>query len=79
MHGDDYFLIFDILRQDIQRPDSERISGNFIKMLEDFAVSEKGELAFADCTFQDNVGSEDFNLVSITRDGCENKQFSQLP
>lgn len=79
MHGDDYFLIFDIISQDIQRPDAERISRNFIKMLEDFAVNEEGVLAFGDCTFQDNVGSEDFNLLSITRDGCENKHFSQFP
>lgn len=48
-------------------------------MLADFAVCEKGILTYGDCTFQDNVGSEDFNLLSITRDGCENKQFKRFP
>ncbi|KAH8250977.1 hypothetical protein KR026_001834 [Drosophila bipectinata] len=79
VHGDDYFLIFDVINQDTQRPDAERISKNFIKLLENFAIGDKGVLTFGDCTFQDNVGSDDFKLTSITRDGCENKQFSQFP
>ncbi|XP_032309973.1 esterase-5B-like [Drosophila ananassae] len=80
VHGDDYFLIFENVVRDSQlRPDEERISKNFIKMLTDFAICEKGTLTYGDCTFQDNVGSEDFNLLSITRDGCENKQFKRFP
>ncbi|KAH8380145.1 hypothetical protein KR009_009186 [Drosophila setifemur] len=80
VHGDDYFLIFENFVRDLQlRPDEEKISKNFIKMLEDFATSDKGILTFGDCTFQDNVGSEKFNLLSITRDSCENKQYTEFP
>ncbi|XP_017021360.1 esterase-5B-like [Drosophila kikkawai] len=80
VHGDDYFLIFENgLRNPQLRPDEEVISKNFIKMLGDFAVSDKGILTYGECTFQDNVGSETFNLLSITRDGCENKQYVEFP
>ncbi|KAH8255232.1 hypothetical protein KR038_006552, partial [Drosophila bunnanda] len=80
VHGDDYFLIFDNVARNPQlRPDEEVISKNFIKMLADFAVSEEGTLTYGECTFQDNVGSETFNLLKITRDGCENKQYVEFP
>ncbi|KAH8367276.1 hypothetical protein KR200_008108 [Drosophila serrata] len=80
VHGDDYFLIFEnMVRNPQLRPDEEIISKNFIKMLADFAVSKEGTLTYAECTFQDNVDSETFNLLSITRDGCENRQFVEFP
>uniref|UniRef100_A0A6P4FPN7 Esterase-6-like n=1 Tax=Drosophila rhopaloa TaxID=1041015 RepID=A0A6P4FPN7_DRORH len=80
VHGDDYFLIFENVVRDAQlRPDEERISRNFINMLADFALSDKGTLTFGDCVFQDNVGSEKFNLLAIDRNGCENKQYAEFP
>ncbi|XP_017043446.1 esterase 6 [Drosophila ficusphila] len=80
VHGDDYFLIFENVVRHVQlRPDEERISKNFINMLADFAVSDKGTLTFGDCVFQDNVGSDNFKLLSITREGCENKEYAEFP
>ncbi|XP_017071280.1 esterase 6 [Drosophila eugracilis] len=80
IHGDDYFLIFgNLVRNPLLRSDEKRISKNFINMLADFAVSKQGILKFGDCTFEDNVGSEKFNLLFINRDGCENKQYVQFP
>ncbi|KAH8364855.1 hypothetical protein KR084_012629 [Drosophila pseudotakahashii] len=80
VHGDDYFLIFENIVRDPQlRPDEEIISRNFINMLADFSGSENGILKYGECVFQDNVGSEKFNLLSIDREGCENKQYVQFP
>ncbi|KAH8270425.1 hypothetical protein KR018_009950, partial [Drosophila ironensis] len=80
VHGDDYFLIFENIVRDPQlRPDEERLSRDFIKMLEEFATSDSGILSFGECTFQDNVGSDKFNLLSITSNGCKNKQFTEFP
>uniref|UniRef100_A0A6P4FLL3 Carboxylic ester hydrolase n=1 Tax=Drosophila rhopaloa TaxID=1041015 RepID=A0A6P4FLL3_DRORH len=49
VHGDDFFLIFDLgsLRPVI-RPDEEVISKKFLRMLEDLALSEKGVLTFGE-------------------------------
>ncbi|KAH8316737.1 hypothetical protein KR074_001570 [Drosophila pseudoananassae] len=79
VHGDDYFLMFESALRDSLRSDEEKISKNFIKMIANFAVSDGGPLSFGDCTFHDNVGREKLNLLSITRTGCENKQFIQFP
>ncbi|XP_017096398.2 esterase-5B-like [Drosophila bipectinata] len=79
VHGDDYFLMFESALRDSLRSDEEKISKNFIKMITNFAVFDEGPLSFGDCTFHDNVGSEKFNLLSITRTGCENKQFIEFP
>ncbi|KAH8297857.1 hypothetical protein KR054_011859 [Drosophila jambulina] len=80
VHGDDYFLIFEnVVRNPQLRPDEQVISKNFIKMLADFAVSDEGILTYGECTFEDNVDRETFNLLSITRDGCEKKQYVEFP
>ncbi|KAH8239925.1 hypothetical protein KR032_009399 [Drosophila birchii] len=80
VHGDDYFLMFNnVIRNPQLRPDEEVIFKNFVKMLADFAVNDEGILTYGECTFQDNVDSETFNLLSITRDGCENKQYVEFP
>ncbi|XP_016997165.2 esterase 6 [Drosophila takahashii] len=80
VHGDDYFLIFENVVRDPQlRPDEEIISRNFINMLADFSLSENGILKYGECVFEDNVGSEKFNLLSIDREGCENKKFVEFP
>ncbi|KAH8250975.1 hypothetical protein KR026_001830 [Drosophila bipectinata] len=77
VHGDDFFLIFDVgsLRGAI-RPDEEIISRNFIRMLEDFSLSDNGSLTFGSCVFEDNVGREHLQHLRITRNGCKNEQFS---
>lgn len=80
MHGDDYHLIFEnSVRSPQLRPDEEVISKNFIAMLADFAVSDNGILTYGDCFFQDNVGSEKFNVLKITRDRCEEMQYDEFP
>jgi len=48
-------------------------------MLADFALSDNGILKYGECVFQDNVGSESFNLLLINKEGCENKQYVQFP
>ncbi|EDW40256.1 Est-5B [Drosophila persimilis] len=80
VHGDDYFLIFEnIVREPQLRSDEETISRNFLKMLNDFVLSENGTLAFGACVFQDNVGSSKLQLLSITRNGCENLELESFP
>ncbi|XP_052845028.1 esterase-5B [Drosophila gunungcola] len=80
VHGDDYFLIFENVVRDPQlRPDEKSISRNFISMLADFALSDNGTLTYGECVFQDNVGSEKFNLLLIGKNGCQNKQYVQFP
>nr|AAA28515.1 esterase-5B [Drosophila pseudoobscura] len=80
VHGDDYFLIFEnIVREPQLRSDEEIISRNFLKMLNDFVLSENGTLAFGTCVFQDNVGSSKLQLLSITRNGCENLELESFP
>nr|O16170.1 RecName: Full=Esterase-5B; Short=Est-5B; AltName: Full=Carboxylic-ester hydrolase 5B; Short=Carboxylesterase-5B; Flags: Precursor [Drosophila miranda]AAB70221.1 carboxylesterase-5B [Drosophila miranda]AAX13095.1 esterase 5B [Drosophila miranda] len=80
VHGDDYFLIFEnIVREPQLRSDEEIISRNFLKMLNDFVLSENGTLAFGTCDFQDNVGSSKLQLLSITRNGCENLELESFP
>nr|CAA61458.1 carboxylesterase [Drosophila pseudoobscura] len=80
VHGDDYFLIFEnIVREPQLRSDEEIISRNFLKMLNDFVLSENGTLAFGACVFQDNVGSSKLQLLSITRNGCENLELESFP
>nr|AAB70225.1 carboxylesterase-5A [Drosophila pseudoobscura] len=77
VHGDDVFLIFNVSFVPAnRRPDEEIISRNFIKMLEYFALSTDDTMAYGDCVFQNNVGSKHMQLLSITRDGCENKQLN---
>ncbi|XP_044250810.1 esterase P-like [Drosophila takahashii] len=79
-HGDDILLIFDIaFLRPVIRPDEAIISGKFIKMLEDFALSNSEALAFGDCDFQNNVNSTQYQLLRITRSGCKNEQHNQFP
>ncbi|KAH8270431.1 hypothetical protein KR018_009957, partial [Drosophila ironensis] len=76
VHGDDFFLIFDVgALRTAPRPDEEIISRNFIKMLEDFAVSDNGTLTFGSCVFQNNVQSQRLQQLRITRNGCQNEQY----
>nr|AAU05621.1 carboxylesterase 6 [Drosophila teissieri] len=80
VHGDDYFLIFEnSVREAELRPDEKIISRNFINMLADFALSDHGVLKYGECVFKDNVGSEKFELLSIHKAGCENKQYVEFP
>ncbi|XP_037718539.1 esterase 6 [Drosophila subpulchrella] len=80
VHGDDYFLIFENVVRDLElRLDEQIISKNFINMLADFALSDSGILKYGECVFQDNVGSEKFNLLLINKEGCENKHYVQFP
>nr|CAA61466.1 carboxylesterase [Drosophila pseudoobscura] len=80
VHGDDYFLMFEnIVREPQLRSDEEIISRNFLKMLNDFVLSENGTLAFGACVFQDNVGSSKLQLLSITQNGCENLELESFP
>ncbi|XP_039485470.1 esterase 6 [Drosophila santomea] len=80
VHGDDYFLIFENAVRNLElRPDEQLISRNFINMLADFALSDHGVLKYGECEFNDNVGSEKFELLSIHKDGCENKQYVEFP
>ncbi|XP_016997184.2 esterase P [Drosophila takahashii] len=76
VHGDDFFLIFNVgtLRKDI-RPDEEVISRNFIKMLEDFALDDRGTLKFGECDFQNNLDSKQYQVLRITQSGCKNEQL----
>ncbi|XP_017043010.1 esterase P-like [Drosophila ficusphila] len=80
VHGDDFFLIFEFapLGRRI-RPDEKVISRKLIKMLEDFALSDKGALTFGDCVFQNNVNSKEYQVLRITENGCKNEQFDQFP
>uniref|UniRef100_A0A6P4F0J3 Carboxylic ester hydrolase n=1 Tax=Drosophila rhopaloa TaxID=1041015 RepID=A0A6P4F0J3_DRORH len=79
VHGDDFFLIFDLgsLRPVI-RPDEEVISKKFLRMLEDFSLSEKGVLTFGECIFQNNVNSKEYQVLRITGNGCKNEQYYQF-
>nr|XP_016933231.1 esterase 6 [Drosophila suzukii] len=80
VHGDDYFLIFEnVVRDPELRLDESTISKNFINMLADFALSDNGILKYGECVFEDNVGSEKFNLLLINKEGCNNKQYVQFP
>ncbi|XP_016933231.3 esterase 6 [Drosophila suzukii] len=80
VHGDDYFLIFEnVVRDPELRLDESTISKNFINMLADFALSDNGILKYGECVFEDNVGSEKFNLLLINKEGCDNKQYVQFP
>ncbi|KAH8255233.1 hypothetical protein KR038_006553 [Drosophila bunnanda] len=76
VHGDDFILIFDLgaLRTTI-RPDEEVISGKFMKMLEDFAFADDGELIFGNCQFQNNVNSENFQVLRIIKHVCINEEY----
>ncbi|XP_017070568.1 esterase P, partial [Drosophila eugracilis] len=80
VHGDDFFLIFNTttFRKTI-RPDKEDISKKFIKMLEDFALNDKGTLTYGECNFQNNMNSTKYEVLRITRTGCKNEQYEQLP
>ncbi|KAH8322746.1 hypothetical protein KR059_004704 [Drosophila kikkawai] len=80
VHGDDFFLIFDLgaLRTSI-RPDEQVISGQFIKMLEDFALSDNGELIFGNCQLRNNINSEHFQFLRIIKHVCINEEYSQFP
>ncbi|XP_017021111.1 esterase P-like [Drosophila kikkawai] len=80
VHGDDFFVIFDLGRpRAALRPDEHIIAGNFMKMLENFALSDDREFSFGDCHFQNNVESEKFQVLRITRNGCENEEYYQFP
>ncbi|EDW79284.1 uncharacterized protein Dwil_GK25474 [Drosophila willistoni] len=80
VHGDDYFLIFENVAREAQlRSDEKTISQNFINMLIDFVQSPNGSLSFGDCHFQNNVGSDKFQLLSINRNGCLNEQYDEFP
>ncbi|KAH8367259.1 hypothetical protein KR200_001148 [Drosophila serrata] len=80
VHGDDFVLIFDLgaLRTSI-RPDEEVISGQFIKMLEEFALADDGELIFGNCHFQSNVNSEHFHVLRIIKRVCISEEYYQFP
>ncbi|XP_022216766.2 esterase-5C [Drosophila obscura] len=78
-HGDEYFLIFEnLVRGPEMRSDEEIISRNFLHMLNDFVISDNGTMTFGSCVFQDNVGSSKRQLLSITRNGCENLQLESF-
>nr|AAB70239.1 carboxylesterase-5C [Drosophila pseudoobscura] len=80
VHGDEYFLIFENLaRGPEMRSDEEIISRNFLNMINDFVVSGNGTMTFGNCVLQDNVGSNKFQLLSITKNGCENLQLESFP
>ncbi|XP_016966495.1 esterase P [Drosophila biarmipes] len=80
VHGDDFFLIFDDLPlRAFVRPDEEIITRKFIKMLEDFALDERGALRFGECDFQNNLDSKQYQVLRITQNGCQNEQYDQLP
>jgi len=73
-------LIFEnVVRDPELRLDESTISKNFINMLADFALSDNGILKYGECVFEDNVGSEKFNLLLINKEGCDNKQYVQFP
>ncbi|XP_022216826.2 esterase-5B [Drosophila obscura] len=80
VHGDDYFLMFENMAREPQlRSDEEIISRNFLQMLNDFVRSDNGTLAFGSCVFRNNVGSNQLQLLSITRNGCENLEVESFP
>ncbi|KAH8359512.1 hypothetical protein KR093_007350 [Drosophila rubida] len=76
VHGDDYFLMFGN-RLRVPRSDETVISRQLIEMLVEFAQSET--LKYDNCVFSDNVGQEQFQLVSIQRDKCEQLQVNEFP
>ncbi|XP_054734133.1 esterase-5B-like [Anastrepha obliqua] len=78
VHGDDFFLIFNNTVRSKIRPDEQIISHKFVRMLEKFA-SKSDELTFGDCLFVDNVGKNEYQLMFITKDSCQNKQVTTLP
>ncbi|XP_067643830.1 esterase-5B [Eurosta solidaginis] len=78
VHGDDFFLIFNRSGRSNIRADEKVISRKFIKMLDDFAV-KSDSLAFGGCKFVDNFGKDEYQLMFITRNACENKQVATLP
>ncbi|XP_020812128.1 esterase P-like [Drosophila serrata] len=80
VHADDFCLIFEHGRpRSALRPDEEMIAENFIKMLENFALSDEKEMMFGDCHFHNNVKSEKFQVLRITRNGCNNEEYDQFP
>ncbi|XP_017043488.1 esterase P-like [Drosophila ficusphila] len=80
VHGDDFFLIFDIgALRPVIRPDEEVISKTYIKMLEDFALGDNGSPTFGQCILQNNANSEQYQVLRITQNGCTNEQYDQFP
>nr|AAU05616.1 yEst-6 [Drosophila simulans] len=80
VHGDDFFLIFNTAayRTGI-RPDEEVISKKFIRMLEDFALNDKGTLTFGGCNFRNNVNSKEYQVLRISRNACKNEEYARFP
>ncbi|XP_033158612.1 esterase P isoform X1 [Drosophila mauritiana] len=80
VHGDDFFLIFNTaaFRTGI-RPDEEVISKKFIRMLEDFALNDKGTLTFGGCNFRNNVNSKEYQVLRISRNACKNEEYARFP
>ncbi|KAH8380143.1 hypothetical protein KR009_009183 [Drosophila setifemur] len=80
VHGDDFFLIFNVGQlRGVLRQDEVIISRKFIKMLEDFALSDNGTLTFGECVFRDNVHSKKLQQLRITRNGCKYEEYDQIP
>ncbi|EDX10201.1 esterase P [Drosophila simulans] len=80
VHGDDFFLIFNTAayRTGI-RPDEEVISKKFIRMLEDFALNDKGTLTFGGCNLRNNVNSKEYQVLRISRNACKNEEYARFP
>uniref|UniRef100_A0A6P4F597 Carboxylic ester hydrolase n=1 Tax=Drosophila rhopaloa TaxID=1041015 RepID=A0A6P4F597_DRORH len=79
VHGDDFFLMFSVpVLKKSNRPDEEVISKNLIRMIKDFALSETGTLTFGECIFKNNVNSKEYQVLRITRNGCQNEQYDQF-
>ncbi|XP_064540165.1 esterase-5B-like [Drosophila montana] len=78
VHCDDLFLIVNNSQHPTLRADEKIISKNLLRMIVDFVESDQGTLTYDNCAFTDIAGQGKVELLSITREGCENKQVEEL-
>ncbi|EDW59813.1 esterase S-like [Drosophila virilis] len=76
-HGDDYFLMMNNPIREPLRPDEKVISWKLVKMVEGFL--ETGDFVYDNCTFPDNVGQKQFQLMVIQRTSCKVQKVDRLP
>ncbi|KAH8358592.1 hypothetical protein KR093_001220, partial [Drosophila rubida] len=79
VHCDDFFLMFGTQPDSALTPVERTISQHFLQMIEGFAQHSDGALSYANCKFRNNLEHEQLQLLSITKDGCENVQMAALP
>ncbi|KAH8310050.1 hypothetical protein KR044_011677 [Drosophila immigrans] len=79
VHCDDFFLMFGTQPDSTLTSDERAISLHFIQMIEGFAQSSDSVLTYSNCKFRNNLEHKQIQMLSISRDGCENVQMDVLP